>query len=85
MVPDIVASTHRRVSEFLQGHPYVRVFAMPIVLMAAILLGLFLAVGNAPVESFQVVGLFVIFSAAVVSVAMVAEKTVEYVTASSSD
>jgi hypothetical protein len=80
VLPDPLAAVLHRVTGFLDAHPYVRVFAMPIVLMAAILLGLFLAVGNAPVESMQVVAMFVVASVLVVGLAILAEQVVAYVT-----
>lgn len=80
MLPDPLAAGLQHLSDFLDAHPYVRVFAMPIVLMAAILLGLFVAVGRGAVESTQVVAIFVGFSVLVVGLAILAEQTVAYVT-----
>ncbi|MWG36821.1 hypothetical protein [Halomarina oriensis] len=66
-----------RVRLYLREHTAVRFFALPIVLMGAILLFFFLASGRAtPLESVSMVGLFVVASLVVVSVSVLVERTV---------
>lgn len=82
MVPDPVAAAVHRFRRFLGDHFVLRSFAIPILVLASVLVVvLVLGEYTTPAQTAQVVAVYLLFSGAVVGASLAIERTLEWLVA----